>query len=232
MQLFMVLVVAGLLVVSVIVVRTRRARAKPLPLAQSLPVGEQENSQLQTTDKEKLGMFVIEHVPVEMRRVDIGGFEVSTKVQAELLEVGLIVLKRLPTHICDFLSSPVFSSPVLSNFNKFLEQGEGLEDISSERVRVTVGVAEASLSLQDMMSWFGNKIGPPDPLVIDRYTGIITASVRIFSVEYIISRITHSTGTSHLTASEIWLCIFQILREGSVNIPGIKARPLLEGENL
>jgi hypothetical protein len=227
---FTMLVVTAIAAISWIVIRRRVAKAKHLPLAPALTAGEQKNSG-QSEVGEVQRVFIIEHVPAQMRRLDIGGFEVSAMVQVELLLASTVLVKKLPPYVRDFLSSPVFSSPVLANFSRMLSQGEGLEDISPERVRVTVAVAVVSLSLQDMMTWFGNKIGAPDPLILERHTGVIRTSIRFFHVEDIILQMMLSAGVSHDTAMEMWLGILSIMQNGNINIPGIKARLPAEGES-
>ena len=229
MQWFLAIVVAGMLVVSYVVLIRRLAQAKPLSLAQGVPDSEPEQN-VKPANKEAEHMLIIEHMPAEMSQADIGGFVASTAVQAELLEVGLLLVKKLPPHVRNFLSSPVFSSSVLANFSRLVSQSEGLEDVSPERVRATVAVAVVSLSLQDMMTWFGNKIGAPDQLVLERHVGVIHASIRLFHVEDIILQIILRTDLSHDTAEEMWFGIVEIMRDGDASIPGIKARPPLAGE--
>lgn len=230
MQLFMAAVVAGILVVSWIVIRRKLAQAKPLPLAPALPPDNEQENTKKAVVSELARILAIEHVPAEMHRADIGGLIVSDTVRAELLAAGLILLKKLPSYTCGLLSSRVFKSSMLANFSRLLSKDESLEDVSPERVRATVAIAIVSLSLQDMMIWSGEKVGLPNPLLVERHTGIIWAGVRIFHVEDIILQIILGTDVSHDVATDIWLYILEILQDGKVNIPGIKARLPLEGE--
>jgi hypothetical protein len=228
LQFFMIIFAGSSVLISLMVWWHRQAKAKPLPPAP--PLDNEKKNSGQPTGKELARILVIEYVPAEMSRADIGGFIMSDTERAELLAAGLVLVKKLPPFTCGLLSSSVFKPKVVANFSRLLSQTKDLEDISPERVRATVAIAIVSLALRDMMVWSGEKVGLPNPILVERHTGIIWAGVRIFHVNDIILQIVLGTDVSDDVAIDMWVYILEILQEGVVNIPGIKTRLPLEGE--
>ncbi len=169
-------------------------------------------------ESEDADLFWIEHVPIAMRKLESRGFVASATTQAGLVEAGFTLLRKLPTDIRDPLSCPVSADLAV-----LLAQGANANDLTPERVRAAVAVAEASLALWALMFEFDKRVNPPHRVALGKQIGVLFAGQQIFAVGYVIARISYGTGVSQAVATSMWRGIVEILREGQVNIPGLRA---------
>lgn len=160
----------------------------------------------------------IKHSPTELWGMETW-FKATAKKQAELLVAGDTVLAKLPTDIRDCLSAPI-----LCDLAERLSQGGNPEDLTPERVRAALAVNEVSLAIWTLMFDFGSKVNQSyHQVVFDERAGILTIGKQEFVVRYIILRISRATGVSFAVAIAMWHSIVEILREGLVSVPGIRA---------
>jgi hypothetical protein len=180
------------------------------------------NKQIQPKERqmeaENSELFFIEYIPAEMRKLEIGGFEASAKAQAELLQAGFTLLRKLPTEIRDSLNCPVSNS-----LTRLLAQGDNPRYFTPELVRAAVGIAEASLAFWALMFEFDKRVSLPQPVAWCERMGALFAGKQIWKVRYVIERIGRGTGVSFAVATAMWEGIVEMLRDGLVNVPGLKA---------
>lgn len=194
-------------------VQPKEASTNAKVLALRLPAGRDES-----VDNENRDLLLIKYVPAEMSRLETG-FTASAKAQAELLAAGDTVLRKLPTDIRNYLSCPVSYDLTVQ-----LSQGDNPNDLIPERVRAAVGVAEASLALWALMFEFDYKVNQlVHQVVLDELSGVLTAGKQVFVVSYVIARIRYRTRVNLAVATAMWKSIVEILREGLVTVPGIRA---------
>lgn len=165
-------------------------------------------------------LLVIEYVPTAMSRLETKGFTASAMAQTELLVAGGKLLEKLPFEISDCLSAPVSG-----NLAALFEQGGNYIDLFPERVVAAAALAEVSLVLWDLMFEF-KPIMPSNPhhqAILGERMGFLTVGKQNCGPRYMPRRISHKIGVSEAVATAMWAGIVAILREGKVNIPGLKA---------
>jgi hypothetical protein len=163
-------------------------------------------------------LLLIEHAPADMRKLEIG-FKASAKIQDGLLYVGRALLRKLPGDICACLGCPISCDRI-----EQLSQGNNQEAITPEHARVAIGVAEAVFAIWNLMFEFEFRANPPYPVIFDGSIGVLVAGKQIFSERYIVARISHYVGISAAAATAIWHGMAEILREGIVSVPGLRAK--------
>lgn len=171
-------------------------------------------------DNEVETLLVIEYVPTAMSRLETKGFTASAMAQTELLVAGGKLLEKLPFEIRDCLSVPVSG-----NLAALFEQGGNYIDLSPERVVAATALAEASLVLWDLMFEF-KPIMPSNPhhqAVLGERIGFLTVGKQNCGPRYMPRRISHTIGVSEAVATVMWAGIVEMLSEGKVKIPGLKA---------
>lgn len=158
-------------------------------------------------DNEQMELFMIEYVPV------------SAEAQAELLEAGLALLEKLPGDIRSCLNCPDAANLTAL----FLQGNAPLNNLTPERVRAAVAVAEVSLSIWHMMFVLDRRVNPPYPVTLCEQINMLSVGEELCRVSWVIRRIMHSTRLPLGVATAMWEKVVEILREDKVRIPGIRA---------
>ena len=168
---------------------------------------------------EKVRLFYIEHVPAEMRKLEIGGFSAAAQTQRELLKAGDELLRKLPGDIRKSLGCPISS-----DLTKLLSQGDDLSNLTPQRVRAAVVVAEVSFALWVLMFDSGMLINqPPHQVVLTEQIGMLTAGKQKSRVSSVIKQISLSIRVPLGVAIAMWEGVVAMLRESRVSVPGLKA---------
>lgn len=228
LDLFMMLAIAGLLIVSCIAVRLKRSM--PLPEKQeSLPPPTPAPTRvtvLPPRRNQDRDQIFIEYVPADLHKLVVG-FKASVKVQAELLLAGDTLLRKLPINIRESLGRPISCDLI-----EWLSQGGSRENIIPERARAAIAVAETSQALWSLMFKLGYRVDKFSyQVALDKYSGVVTSPSlqqgndrKFFASNYIVRRIIDSTGVNFAVATALWRYVLEILREDFVSIPGVRIK--------
>ena len=211
---------ACLLVMSCVAVAlTRRSHRLNKPnKSTSFLLSKQIQPEKASIDNKDKDLFLVERVIVGMRKLETG-LEVTAEARAKLFAAGDALLRKLPTNIRNCLNCPI-SCDLMDK----LSQGDNSENVTPEQVRSAFGVAEASFALQDLICYFGDGINDPyyQMRIIER-SGELRVGHQVFSERYVIIGISRGARVSMAVATEMWRGIVEILREGLVSVPGIRA---------
>ncbi len=161
----------------------------------------------------------LEYVPAEF--LSAGKvFTATVGVQRALLAAGDTLLRKLQSHTRSYLNRPVDCSKI-----DLLAQGDDPQCLTPERVRAAIGVAEAALAIWAIMFECLVEAGTaPHWVAFDEAEGKIIAGQSKYSIHYVVSRISQGAGVTGAVAFQMWREIAEILRQGFVPIPGIKAK--------
>ena len=213
-SLYVIIFVACVLVVSCAVVW--KMRKAPAPKAQANPPSPPKPVENNNPD-----WLYIEYVPAVLCTSNMFLFTAAADVQTGLLAAGDILLGKLPTSTRDLLNRPISC-----DLAALVSQGGGNpNDVTPERARAAIAVAKAVLALWILISEYDYGVAKPlHPAAIDRRNGVIIVGDHKYPVHYIISQIFQSTGVSMAVAAQMWHYFVEILREGVVSVPGVRAK--------
>ncbi len=163
-------------------------------------------------------LFWIEQVPTDLHGLQ-SLFTAPPEVQTQLLAAGDVLIDRLSWSIRDCLNRPISCDRL-----DLLAHGDNQDRLTPERVRAALGVAEASLAIWALVFEFRTEAGEPaHQIALDERSGDILIGKRKYSVDYVVGRIRHGAGVTHIVAREMWHRIVLILRYDLAVIPGMRA---------
>ena len=165
-------------------------------------------------------LLQIEYVPAVLCASNMFLFIAAANVHTELLAAGDELLNKLPISVRDALERPISC-----DLTALLAQGGDPNDRIPERVRAAIAVAETVLALWILISDYEHGVCKPvHPAAINKCKGVIIVGAKEYPIKFPISQICRSVGVSMAAAGQIWRCIVEILREGFVPVPGIRAK--------
>lgn len=218
-----------LLIISVVAVILKKMREidSPKPVRRNYALTSYEGDSSKTLQiRYDVGddRLLISRVSVEMHKSE-KGFWAAPAVRANLLAAGDALLRKLPTDIRSCLNCPI-SCELIARLSS---DKNGKDDITPDRARAALAMAEASFVLSDLMLKFvcvGSK-QPCREMIFNFHAGVFiigdTGGNQLYVAErYAVAQISCGLKISMAAAEALWHGIVEILREGTAAIPGIQ----------